>query len=105
MGHALAVSLISGESESAVVEAEGDYLVICGVSVFDEAGGESLHGNGVAGAQLGRDCLEQGLLAAEVDEPLASLAPSVGGRGTMDISRTVASKSLVARENLAAAGP
>jgi hypothetical protein len=65
-----ALSLIAGEFESAKVKAEGDHLVVGEVSIFDEARGESLHGNGVAGAQLGSDYLEQGLLAAEVDEPL-----------------------------------
>ena len=61
---------MSNQFESAVVKAESDHVVACEDSIFDEARGESLHRNGVAGEQLGRDRLEQGLPAAEVDEPL-----------------------------------
>jgi catechol 2,3-dioxygenase-like lactoylglutathione lyase family enzyme len=47
-----------GEFESAVVEAEGDHLVVGEVSIFDEARGESLNRVRVASGQLARDRLE-----------------------------------------------
>ena len=46
---------VSGELEAAVVEAEGEHDVVGEVAVVDEAGGEPLRLDRVAGAQLGGD--------------------------------------------------